>query len=193
MCLFLVLGLRVLCQVIVFHLKQTRRQFAQKQTQVTTTCNDIDTQIYTKTVSVKVQTSNIEMSIPVQTNFSHLTAETQTDSITLSSSLHNNPINQVIGTPRPRRLSQYVAQINANRRIPSPVGRGHILNNLLAQGVGRGIAPGHHHGLSNASGRGHMLNGPPVQGVGRVMTLGHHSSNANRRQPMWPLPPGYRR
>ena len=193
MCLFLVLVLCVLCQVIIFYLKQTRRQYTRKKTQVTTTCNDIDTQTYTKTVSVKAQISTIKLSIPVQTDFSNFTAETQTDPITLSASLRNNPINQVIGTPRPRRLSQYVAQINANRRIPSPVGRGHILNNLPVQGIGREIAPGHHHGHSNASGCGHMLNGPLVQGVGRGMALRHHSSNASRRQPMWPLPPGNRR
>ena len=193
MCLFLVLVLRVLCQVIIFYLKQTRRQYTQKQTQVTTTCNDIDTQTYKKTVSVNAQTSTIKSSIPVQTDFSNFTAETQTDPITLSASFCNNPINQVIGTPRPRRLSQYVAQINANRRIPSPVGRGHILKYLPVQGTGREIAPGHHYGHSNASGCGHMLNGPLVQGVGRGMALRHHSSNASRRQPMWHLPPGNRR
>ena len=159
-----------MCKVIVFYLRQTRRQYAQKQTQATTTCINVNTQTYSKTVSVQAQTSTIKWSVPVQTDFQNLTAETQTDPITLSASFPNNPVNQVIGIPRPRRLSQYVAQINANRQIPSPVDSGFILYSLPVQDVGRGIALGHHHG-HDASGRGHMLNGSPVQGVGRGTAL----------------------
>ena len=139
------------------------------------------------------QTSTIKWSVPVQTVFLNITTRTQTDPVTLSGSFRNNPVNQVIGTPRPRRLSQFVSQINANRRITSPVGRGHILNSLPVQGVGRGIDLGNHNGHSNASGRGHMLNGSPLQGVGRGMALRHHNSNAIRRPLMWPLPSGTRR
>ena len=136
---------------------------------------------YTKTVSVKAQTSMLKWSVPVQTDFQNLTAETQTDPVTDSASFRNNPVKQVIGTQRLRRLSQLVSQVNANRRIPSPVGMGHILNSLHVQGVGRGIALGHHHGHSNASGRGHMLNGSPV---GRGTALRHHNSNAIRSRPI---------
>ena len=141
---------------------------------------------------MKTQTSTIKWSVPVQTDFQNLMVETQTDPVTLSGSFRNHPVNQVIGTPRPRRLSQFVSQINANRRIPSPVGSGHILYSLPVQGVGTGIALWHHHG-HDASGRGHMLNGSAVQDVGRGTALRHHNNNAIRRRPMWHLPPGTRR
>ena len=193
MCLSLVLVLCIMCKVIVLYLRQTRRQYAQKQTQATTTCINVNTQTYSKTVSVQAQTSTIKWSVPVQTDFQKLRAETQTDPVTLSGSFRNNPVNQVKGTPRPRRLSQFVSQINANRRIPSPMGRGHILNSLPVQGVGRGIDIGNHHGHSNASGRGHMLNSSSIRGVERGTTLRHHNCNAIRRRPMWPLPSCTRR